>query len=184
MRLSSRAACGLAPLLLMLAGGHAHAEGTVRIVSFGEFSVARELGFRDPATIDGDGEPVRTVDGVRVIQQTSRIEARLCRRFGIRFALEGMGPDGVMDVTIRTRHPPMNRPGAPGGEGTQYKASIGAERPGWVGFTFDYPYELVPGKWSFALLSGGQVLAEQVFDVTVPPDADQTPPGGCGAAVS
>ena len=173
------------PLLALLAlANPARAQPSLRITDYGEFTVSRELGIRDPSTVEGDTEPVRTVDGVRVVQRTSHIEAQLCRRFGIRFILEGMGADGTLNVTVQTRHPPITRPGGQVSTGSRYPSSVSAGRPGWVGFTFDYPYELVPGAWTFAIQSGPEVLAEQQFEVTAPPDADHPPPGGCGAPVS
>lgn len=179
-----RAAPGLTALALLILASQAHAQPALRVTDYGEFTVSRELGIRDPGTVEGDTEPVRTVDGVRLVQRTSRIEARLCRRFGIRFVLEGMGPGGLLDVTVQTRHPAITRPGGQVSTGARYPSSVSAERPGWVGFTFDHAYELAPGTWSFAILSGAGVLAEQQFEVIVPPDADQPPPGGCGAPVS
>ncbi|MGI4954557.1 MAG: DUF3859 domain-containing protein [Janthinobacterium lividum] len=168
-------------LLLM---GQAHAQPALRVTGYGESTVSRELGVRDPSTVEGGTEPVRTVDGVQIIQQTSRIEARLCRRFGISFMLEGLGANGNLDVTIQTRHPAITLPDGHVSTGVRYPSSVSAGRPGWIGYTFDYAYELVPGTWSFAVLSGGDVLAEQQFEVTVPPDVDQQAPGRCAALVS
>ena len=179
-----RAASGLAGAALLVLAGQARAQATLRITGYGETVVARELGVRDPSTVEGDAEPVRTVDGVRIVQQASHIEAQLCRRFGVAFILEGMGPGGVLDVTVQTRHPPITRPGGQVTTGARYPSSVSAARPGWVGFTFDHPYEMVAGTWSFAILSGAGVLMRQDFEVTVPPDADQPPPGRCGAPVS
>lgn len=175
---------GLAALTVLLLMGQARAQPALRITGYGEATVSRELGIRDPSTVEGDTEPVRTVDGVQVVQQTSRIEARLCRRFGISFIVEGLGANGILDVTIRTRHPAITRPDGHVSTGVRYPSSVSAGRPGWIGYTFDYAYELMPGTWSFAVLSGGDVLAEQQFEVTVPPDVDQQTPGRCAALVS
>ncbi len=178
------AAPGLAALVVLLPAGQAYAQPALRITGYGESTVSRELGVRDPSTVDGDTEPVRTVDGVQIVQQTHRIEARLCRRFGISFMLEGLETGSILDVTIQTRHPAITRPDGHVSTGVRYPSSVSAGRPGWIGYTFDYAYELVPGTWSFAVLSGGNVLAEQQFEVTVPPDAGQQAPGRCAALVS
>ncbi len=178
------AAPGLAALLVLLPARQAYAQPALRITGYGEFTVSRELGVRDPSTVEGDTEPVRTVDGVQIVQQTQHIEARLCRRFGISFMLEGLETGSILDVTIQTRHPAITRPDGRVTTGVRYPSSVSAGRPGWVGYTFDYAYELVPGTWSFAILSGGDVLAKQQFEVTVPPDLDQQAPGRCAALVS
>ncbi len=184
MPFRASAAPGLAALAVLLLIGHAHAQPALRITGYGEATFGRELGVRDPSTVEGDTEPVRIFDGVRVVQQTSRIEARLCRRFGISFILEGLGTGGVLDVTIQSRHPAITRPDGHVSTGVRYPSSIRAGRPGWVGYTFDYAYEMVPGTWSFAVLSGGDVLTEQQFEVTVPADADPHSPARCVALVS
>jgi len=178
------AAPGLAALAVLLPAGQAYAQPALHITGYGESTVSRELGVRDPSTVEGDTEPVRTVDGVHIVQQTNRIEARLCRRFGISFMLEGLETGSILDVTIQTRHPAITRPDGHVSTGVRYPSSVSAGRPGWVGYTFDYAYELVPGTWSFAVLSGSDVLAEQQFEVTVPPDLDQQAPGRCAALVS
>ncbi len=178
------AAPGLAAMVVLSPAGQAHAQPALRITGYGESTVSRELGVRDPSTVEGDTEPVRTVDGVQIVQQTHRIEARLCRRFGISFMLEGLNAGSFLDVTIQTRHPAIIRPDGHITTGVRYPSSVSAGRPGWVGYTFDYAYELVPGAWSFAVLHGGDMLAEQQFEVTVPPDADPHAPGRCAALVS
>ena len=178
------AAPGLAALAVLLLMGQAQAQPALRITGYGEATFGSELGVRDPSTIEGDTEPVRTVDGAQIVQQTSRIEARLCRRFGISFMLEGLGPGSILDITIQTRHPAITRPDGYVSTGVRYPSSISAGRPNWVGFTFDYAYELVPGTWSFAVLHGGDVLAEQQFEVTMPADAGPHAPGRCAALVS
>ena len=184
MPLRTSAALGSAVLAVLLLTGQAHAQPALRVTGYGEFTVSRELGVRDPSTVEGDTEPVRTVDGVQIVQQTNRIEARLCRRFGISFMLEGMQAGGTLGVTIQTRHPAITRSDGHVSTGVRYPSSVSAGRPGWIGYTFDYAYELVPGTWSFAVLSGGDVLAEQQFEVAVPPDVDPHAPGRCAAMVS
>ena len=189
MPFRTRAASGLAALAVLLLTGQAHAQPALRITGYGEAIFGHELGVRDPSTVEGNTEPVRTVDGAQIVQQTNRIEARLCRRFGITFMLEGLGTGGILDITIQTRHPAITRPDGHVTTEVRYPSSVSAGRPNWIGYTFDYAYELVPGTWSFAVLHGGDVLAEQQFEVTVPPDADlhalgPHAPDRCAALVS
>ncbi|MGI4946603.1 MAG: DUF3859 domain-containing protein [Janthinobacterium lividum] len=184
MPLQTPAAAVVAALTVLLLMCQANAQPALRITGYGEATFGREVGIRDPGTVEGDTEPVRTVDGAQIVQQTSRIEARLCRRFGITFMLEGLETGGSLDITIQTRHPAITRPDGQVTTGVRYPSSVSAGRPNWIGYTFDYAYELVPGTWSFAVLHGGNVLAEQQFEVTVPPDADPHAPGRCAALVS
>ena len=71
-------------------------------------------------------------------------------------------------------------------EVSTYPQQVGRE-PGFAGYSFDELWEMVPGTWTFAVLSGDTVLAERHFEVVVPPGANAPPPGGwrgCAALVS
>lgn len=176
--------------LLLLAGLAARAQDgpSLRVTGYGEVVARRELGLRNPGTIEG-GDAVRDLEGARVVHQTSRIEARLCRRFGMMFVAENLGWPGILEVTVVSAHPGLLRPDGRTSTGTRYRSAVAAGKAGYVGFTFDHPWELVPGTWTFSVQSGspqsgGTVLAEQRFEVVLPPDGDQAAAGDCGAVVS
>ena len=169
-------------LALLAAPACAQTIPSVRVLAFGEISAAGEGGPRDPSTVQGNGR-VNVWEGARVVRQTSRIEARLCGRFGVAFMPEGLGVRGALDVTIQSRYPALVSPDGTSNDGVRYPWTFTAGQSGVFGFTFDHPWELVPGTWTFSVLSGGKVLAEQSFDVVVPADPGRVAEG-CAAVLS
>ena len=171
-------------LLLGLLAAPAWAqEPSLRVTGYGEFAVSREVGVRDPATVEG-ADRVRLLDGVTLLDQTDRIEARLCRTFGVTYVAAGLPPGTVLPLVAESAHPALTHPDGRVSTGVRYHTAVQAGRPGYTGFTFDEPWELAEGIWTFRVSYGGQVLAEQSFTVTVPPDAVQGPAGGCGRPTS
>lgn len=170
-------------LALIAAPAMAETEPVIRITGAGEIVAIRELGNRDPSTIVG-ADPVRTVEGVSLLHRTSHIEARLCLRFGMLYQAENLAPGERVEVTIRSEHPALQRPDGRVSTGIAYPNVVQGGHIGYVGFTFDRPWESVAGAWSFAVLYHGKVLAEQRFDVSIPGDGGQPLPGECAAPVS
>lgn len=154
-----------------------------RVAEYGEYTVRSETPRTevDP-TSTGVTERVAS-EGARLLRRTSRVEARLCVRFGAWFAAVGTGPDGMLPIVSRLTHPVLVRPdGRSGTEETDEGVLTGT--PSLSGFRFDHPWEAVPGTWTFAVLSGGKVLAEQSFEVVPPPGGAGTDDGSCDAPVS
>ena len=182
---STRFACSsvLVAALILPSAARAQAGPSARILSYGEVSATREAGARDPATVEGTGA-VKVWEDAVVARQTGRIEARLCGRFGVTFVVDGVGPPGTLDVTIQSRHPMLVNPDGRGDAGVRYSKTVASGQPGVFGFTFDHPWEMVPGTWTFSVLLGNRVLAEQSFEVTAPVDAGRPPANGCSALLS
>jgi len=44
-------------------------------------------------------------------------------------------------------------------------------RSGYVGYTFDNDWELVPGQWTIEVSVGSTSRVEKTFNVSVPPNA-------------
>ena len=155
----------------------------VAVIEFGEYTVRREV----PLTgqrIGSSGVTERvSSEGVRLLRRTDRIEAAPCRRFGAWFQVQPPGRAGLLPVTQRLTHPMMTRPD--GATGTvEADDTLLDGSPILSGFSFTYDWEMVPGTWTFTLLSGGQVLAEKSFEVVAPPGGTAPLAGGCDAPVS
>jgi len=172
-------------LALLALAGSAHAEDfpNLRIIDYGEYVVRREVGTLDPGLGAKTLTPVATVDDPRFVNRTSRIEARLCRRFGIRFEAPNLDPVLTTRVTIRVTHPALVRPDGQSGEVDTWQSPINRE-PSMAGYHFEKPWELVPGTWTFAVLFGDRVLAEHSFEVVAAPGPGALAPGGCDVPVS
>lgn len=171
------------PFLLLSGAGQAQTAPSARVTGYGEVSAARDLGLRDPGTIEGSGT-VRLWEGATITRQTSRIEARLCGRFGMLFVVDGLGANGTLGVTLRSRHPQLLNPLGQASTGIRYTSTVVASQSGLVGYTFDHPWEMVPGTWTFSVQLGDKVLAEQAFEVVAPSDGGQPLRDGCSALLS
>ncbi len=155
----------------------------VAVVEFGEYTVRREVplnGLRIGST--GVTERVSS-EGVQLLRHTDRIEAAPCRRFGAWFQLQPPGEGGLLPITQRLTHPLMIRPDGVSGTVEADDGLLDGE-PVLSGFSFTYDWEMAPGTWTFALLSGGKVLAEKSFEVVAPPGGTGSAAGGCDAPIS
>ena len=156
----------------------------VRIVDYGEFVASRELGPRDPVSPGEAQDPVMMVEEPRIVDRTTRIEARLCLRFGMMFTVDGLGPTDTLALTARSEHPPMLHPDGRVSTGAAYVLQADGSRPSLVGFAFDDPWELAAGPWTFTVMLGDAVLAEQRFDVVVPDGPARMSRARCSSVVS
>lgn len=85
--------------------------------------------------------------------------------FGIRFMLEPGQGERVVDVV--TTHPPM---GPRGTTEERYDSLVNDFSASISLFTFDDPYEVVLGEWSFAIEMDGVEVLRKTF--TVVPEGD------------
>ncbi len=153
------------------------------IAQYGEYTVQREDPLSGtPQGSSGVTERVSSV-GARLLRRTARIAAGPCRRFGVWFQVRPPVPAWGVPITTRLTHPVMIRPDGQSGT-VETDEGLLFEEPALSGFSFTYDWEMVPGTWTFSVLSGGKVLAEQAFEVTAPPAGTALPPGGCDAPVS
>ena len=155
-----------------------------RITGYGRYTVERDGPLQD---LPAGGTGVTSYapsQGARLVETTTRIEARLCLRFGVMFTVDGLGPTDTLALTARSEHPPMLHPDGRVSTGATYALQADGSRPSLVGFAFDDPWELAPGPWIFAVMLGGTVLAEQRFDVVVPAGASRTSRARCSSVVS
>ena len=156
---------GLAASLLLPLAAQAKIQAV--IVQWGELE-AEDGGPLGPEYEQHGLGPGRQVDDARYINHDTTIKAQLCRRFGIdAWLAKGPGDEWPDRVMVRVRHPTLTRPdGVSGAEDTLLLPT----RNGRLGdiFTFDEPWERVPGSWTFEVVVAGEVLASKEFTVTPP----------------
>ena len=172
--------------LLALLGQPAAAQPApgLHVTGSGEFVATRDVGPRDPADASQGTDAVVMVEDPRIVRRTSRIEAQLCRRFGFMFTMDNLGPDESVDLTVTSAHPPILLPNGRVSTGVTYQMAVEGTRPGLVGFSFDDPWELVPGTWTFTVRLGDRVLTEQAYEVLPSQDALPPTPVDCAAVTS
>lgn len=173
--------CGVAALQPSLAA--AQDAPQVKVVEFGEYTVSNE---RPRPDLDSGSSGVTEriySEGAKLLRRTNRVEARLCVRFGVWFQLAAPDAGRPIPVTARLTHPLLVRPDGQSGT-VELDASVLDGEPSLSGFSFDHPWEAAPGTWTFAILSGGKVLAEQSFEVVAPTGAGGAGTGRCEAVTS
>ena len=91
---------------------------------------------------------------------------------GIGFGAKSMTADlfGLPDVTMTVTHPPMGKDRV-----TQqsFQTRIDGTAPSLTFYQFDYPYELVRGRWTMEAQRDGELLYRVAFDVVDPKDAPE-----------
>lgn len=124
--------------------------------------------------------PPHAMSGVRYIQRTDRIEARLCRSFGLRIKLDDRPPRRVPSrVDVLVRHPTLTRPDGKQSAETRFPSYVNNGMSA-VGFTFDHDWEMVAGTWTIIVSSRGEELARKVFTITMP--VPGAPNSDCGVS--
>ncbi|MDO6584488.1 DUF3859 domain-containing protein [Salipiger sp. 1_MG-2023] len=145
-----------APALAAPAGSYAN--DPVVLIDYGVICQVTSNGSRPaPETLMGE---INLIDQTRDMDLTTRVvPAKAGISFGVKFA--GAPGAGGQPVTVVVEHPPM-------GEAGITRESWAAELTEGSSlnlFTFEFPYEMVPGDWSMLLEADGTRLMEQHFEV-------------------
>ncbi|MBN9889606.1 DUF3859 domain-containing protein [Salipiger abyssi] len=111
-----------------------------------------------PDTLMGE---INLIDQSREMDVTTRVvPAKAGISFGIKFTLRPGA--GARDMNVIVTHPPM---GPEGITRESWTAPIAEGSSSLNLFTFEFPYEMVPGEWVMALEADGERLLEQRFEV-------------------
>jgi hypothetical protein len=104
---------------------------------------------------------------------TNRIPARIGVAFGCFCEISGLVPTNADVLTAVWTYPPMLKPDGAFSTGFAFTHELRIARDGraigWVGYHFEYPYELVPGEWRLELKYKAKSIATQEFTVYKPP---------------
>lgn len=179
MRACSR--FGAAVLAGLCLASPASAAPSAEVLDFGILT-----GRRAPAPPPGGGgtglAPAVPMSHHRYIARTDAIEARLCRSFGLHLRIvPGPGEPEPPAVVVHVLHPTFTTPeGATSSEDDFASAVVFGQTH--AGFTFDHPWEMQPGEWTFVVSTGRTVVARQRFRVTLPPPG--APTSDCDGATS
>ena len=167
---------------MVLAGGPALADPlAIQLGRIGEVS-ARDAG---PTVPPKPGNVVGStpVHDPRYITQGADVEGAFCKQFGFEFRAAGLPPAMAWPVEIRLDHPTWTLPDGRTSTREENDSSVTADHWSYSGYTLEEPWSLVPGKWTFTVISGLSVLATVTFNVTVEP-GQHMPSGGCEAPTS
>ena len=109
------------------------------------------------------------IENWKLSEKTDRVPAVKGTNFGFEFKMTGLAEGRVVRLEKKTITPGLTPPGAskPAYESVTYW-DLPVETVNFIGYTFDYDWEAVPGQWTIQLYYEGQMIAEKVFTVYKP----------------
>jgi hypothetical protein len=117
---------------------------------------------------------VNFIEGLPVFQvRDTRVPGGLGISFGIHVLVQ---PRFAGAARVHVDHPPM---GPDGITRQSWTTELSALEHEYLGYTFDYPYEVLPGRWTLSAEAAGQEIYAITFEVM---DPARLPPLACGPA--
>jgi len=159
----------VASLLLGLAGCNTLTNGpeSVELLEFGIFKKVRSLD--DVHASDTLSGRRHAVAKAVLVESTTNIPARIGTSFGFRVRYHGQTPGAVVHCITKCLHPKLTDPSSGrSGEIDQYDTSSFSGREGYVGYTLDKAWEVVPGEWRIQLWVGPKLMVEKTFTIYAP----------------
>jgi hypothetical protein len=136
------------------------------IVEYGVFDKVSIGPRKEPAVLTGQ---VDEVPMVKLKERTTIIPAALGITFGITVKLIGSPAGERVNCWITWLHPKLTNPETgQASDRSEFPSRwpIGEATP--TGFTFEHPWELVPGTWTVRVIWDWKVVAEKTFNVMPP----------------
>lgn len=99
--------------------------------------------------------------------RTDTVCARLGVTFGFDYVLLGSPAGALVRLEAVTRFPPQGMTNAEGRHfaKNEYEAVVPVGGAGTRTFTFEEPWEMVPGTWVFEYHFNGRKIGEKAFEV-------------------
>jgi len=112
-------------------------------------------------------DTVSKLKGIELVKETDTIPAKLGMRFGFWYLVRGTPLGSMTTITQVIIFPPKGLK-QPGKERVyqnkiDFQAKIGGF--GYIDYSFDYEWEVIPGKWIVQLWCTGKKLAEKTFNI-------------------
>jgi hypothetical protein len=140
---------------------------TLDVVKFGIFKA--ELVSKEEAAGAAAGMK-NIVKNVVLVEQTTNIPAHTGTRFGFEFIIKGHDAGDKVDLTYKYFHPRMTNPQTGNLFISQEIKSKNQEigKTASISYTFDHPWEEVPGEWILQVFYNDKKLAEKSFYIYKP----------------
>lgn len=134
----------------------------IGLLDFGTYS-GRDAGvvFSD-TTVEGAWH---RLDSVKLLERGTDICAGDGTMFGIRYRLSETAAQDFWQIEVHTAHPMLHAPNGRSGIGGVHVTGLLRGDAGYSGWTVRYPYEHVPGDYTFSLVHDGQVKLRKTFHV-------------------
>lgn len=150
-------------VVLGLAGCHLKPPVTATLDSFGIYQLQTVGRVQDTGVSSG---AVNFASSQNLLKQTDVVDARLGLTFGLNFTPRGTPPAAQIHVKARITHPPIRNPQTNRVFTVEeYSRTERLGIPSFSSFTFENEWEMVPGKWTFQICYGDDVIVEKSFTV-------------------
>lgn len=129
------------------------------------------LNVKDP---NGEGH---IIERSQLIIPTNTVQAKLHVSFGIKYLVTKSKDFGPITAVHIISHPPMVNPRTK--ESSVQTRSVGELHPNHIGlslWTFEEPFEMVPGSYVFRVFHNGEKVLEQAFLVTPASELEKKAP--------
>jgi hypothetical protein len=149
--------------LLGLSSAHAdETRGILVLDEWGVYSATADQSVTDRNATAGRSTMSR---GIKLIERTHRLCARIGTHFGIRYHIRNDIPTDSLLVSIDIEHPPIvDMHGAMQTHDGKIE-QIPAHETWYSGWIFVEKRELVPGEWHFIVRHAGEIDLDEKFDV-------------------
>ncbi|MBF0509329.1 MAG: DUF3859 domain-containing protein [Deltaproteobacteria bacterium] len=141
----------------------------IEIRNFGIFTLGDSQEIKDE---EGKGTKAAVVSNYKIVNQGDVITAKKGISFGYTYQVFNLPRQQVYTLTHAALIPPIKTPEGPTITENNVSFSFKFDDRNQIffnGFTFDHDYEMVPGKWIFAVVYNGRVLAKKSFTVVTSP---------------
>jgi len=117
----------------------------------------------DPGSLTGVRHAVAKV---ALIQSTTNVPARIGTSFGFRVKFDGKPSDVLVPCMAKCLHPKLTDPtSGRSSEVDQWNISGLTGKDGYIGYTLDNDWELVPGPWTLQVFLDSKLVVEKTFNV-------------------
>jgi hypothetical protein len=135
-------------------------KGEIGLIDWGLYSADDVGSVKSDTTVEGRWHEVTNV---HLVQQATSICAGDGTMFGMRYRLGDQVTDPAWELQVQTSHPMLFAPSGRSGNSGFYETTLQVGATGYTGWTVRYPYEHVPGDYTFTLLHDGVVKLRKTF---------------------
>lgn len=156
---------------MMLVFGMTSAHAQLRSIDVYEFGTYQSADSVEVGTTP-KGIVRSQTSAIKQVQETRKVLALLGTEFGFRYRTVGARDSALVPLTVVAKFP---QPGVLGRDlavpvlEDQYTQLTTTGKDDFLTWTFEMKSDLVPGIWTFEIWSGDKKLAEQSFEVILPP---------------
>jgi hypothetical protein len=160
--------CVIAMLLCSTANAQTAQVERIDVVEYGLYTTSAG------GKLASENVPSGTVTNkkdIRHVQTTNVVPGQLGIEFGLRFNIVGSPAGTVVPLHVVAIFPAQGLHDPSAGRTfttAEYDRADAIGPGGYLSYTFDHDWEVVPGVWTFQIWNQGRKLAEQQFTVVFP----------------